>query len=79
MWRRPGGPEITHCETSAVTFQVLDEARIEAYLARVNPLDKAGSYAAQEHGETIIARIEGSFANVMGLPVERLRTVLESL
>jgi septum formation protein len=79
LWRRPGGPEITHCETSAVTFQVLDEARIEAYLARVNPLDKAGAYGIQEGRELILARYAGSFTNIMGLPLEWLAARLQEL
>ena len=41
----------------------------DGYFARVNPLDKAGAYGIQEHGERIIAGIRGNFDNVMGLPV----------
>ena len=59
-----------------VTFRPLDDAGIDAYFALVNPLDKAGAYGIQEHGERIIASIEGSFDNVMGLPVD---LVLEAL
>jgi len=54
-----GAVEMTHCETSEVTFQVLDEARIEAYLARVNPLDKAGAYGIQEGRELIFGAVCG--------------------
>ena len=54
----------------------LDAAEIDAYLRLVNPLDKAGGYAAQEHGERIIARYEGSWSNVMGLPMETLADTL---
>ena len=79
LWRRPGGPEITHCETSEVTFQVLEEARIEAYLARVNPLDKAGAYGIQEGRELILARYAGSFSNIMGLPLEWVAARLHEL
>ena len=44
---------------------------IKKYLARVDPLDKAGAYAAQGGGAEIIAKIEGSFTNVVGLPMEK--------
>ncbi len=63
-------PDATHCETSEVTFQTLDEARINAYFAQVNPLDKAGAYGIQEGRELILARYRGSFTNIMGLPLE---------
>jgi len=74
-----GAVEMTHCETSEVTFQVLDEARIEAYLARVNPLDKAGAYGIQEGRELILARYAGSFSNIMGLPLEWVAARLQEL
>jgi len=59
-------------ELTAVTFKPLTAAEIESYLAKVDVLDKAGAYAAQEHREIIIAGIEGSLSNVIGLPMERL-------
>lgn len=59
-----------------VTFHALDEKQIGEYLEKINPLDKAGAYAIQEHGEKIVAEISGSFSNVVGLPVERLREEL---
>lgn len=65
-------------ETTLVTFHKLSRAQITGYLGRINPFDKAGAYAIQESGETIIERIEGSFSNVVGLPVGRLQTELES-
>jgi len=37
----------------------------------VHPLDKAGAYAAQGHGAEIIAKINGSYTNVVGLPMEQ--------
>ena len=61
-----------------VTFHPLDAGQIRAYLARVNPLDKAGAYAIQEHGDLIISEISGSYSNVVGLPLERLREELQS-
>jgi septum formation protein len=60
-------------ETTLVTFRRLSRARIEEYLAGINPLDKAGAYAIQEGGDAIVARVRGSFSNVVGLPLERLR------
>lgn len=73
------GLEISFCERTLVWMKPFTAGEIAAYFLKVNPLDKAGAYAAQEHGDTIIERIEGSFTNVMGLPVERLRAALVPL
>ena len=62
--------------TSEVTLRVLDDAIIEAYLARVHTLDKAGGYAIQEHGELIVAGYAGSLTNIVGLPLEKLKQIL---
>jgi septum formation protein len=59
-----------------VLFHPLDPDQVNDYLTRINPLDKAGAYAVQEHGDKIISEISGSFSNVVGLPVEQLRTEL---
>lgn len=66
----PGGTRKVFHGSTDVTFQPLDDAEIDAYFALVDPLDKAGAYGIQEHGERIIAGIQGSFDNVMGLPVD---------
>ena len=63
-------------ETTFVTFHPMTAAEIERYLFLVNTLDKAGAYAIQEQGELIVREIAGSFSNVVGLPVERLRAEL---
>jgi len=55
-----------------VAFKKLREAQIQAYLQKVNPLDKAGAYAIQEYGKLLIKKISGSYSNVVGLPLERL-------
>ena len=65
-------------ETTFVTFRTLNEAQIEDYLSQVHTLDKAGAYAIQEHGERIVAEISGSYSNVVGLPMERLRAELRA-
>ena len=59
--------------STAVTFRQLHAGQIRRYLSRINPLDKAGAYAIQEEGDAIVKQISGSFSNVVGLPVERLR------
>jgi len=69
---RPGGGVRAFHELSEVVFRVLDDAAIDAYFRLVDPLDKAGAYGIQVHGERIVAEIRGSFENVMGLPVARL-------
>lgn len=65
-------------EVSSVRFRRLNEDAIRAYLAKVDPLDKAGAYAAQGHGAEIIARIVGSRTNVIGLPMEKTIAALRS-
>jgi septum formation protein len=60
-------------ESTRVKFRPREEVDLDAYLASVNPLDKAGAYAAQEDEGRLIAHLEGSMSNVVGLPVERLR------
>ncbi|MEY2519384.1 MAG: nucleoside triphosphate pyrophosphatase [Verrucomicrobiota bacterium] len=63
-------------EISRVQFRKLDPRAVAKYLAKIDPLDKAGAYAAQGHGTEIIARIEGSYSNVVGLPMEQTARVL---
>jgi septum formation protein len=63
---------------TAVTFRSLHANQIRQYLTRINPLDKAGAYAIQEEGDLIVKHIKGSFSNVVGLPLERLREELET-
>jgi septum formation protein len=71
--------EVTFAERTRVWMKALTAEQIRDYFTKVNPLDKAGAYGAQEFGELIIERVEGSFSNVMGLPVERVRGTLEKL
>ena len=59
-------------ETSLVTFRELSDQEIQTYLNDIQPLDKAGAYAAQNDEGRVIQKIEGLLSNVIGLPVERL-------
>ncbi|MFZ9746658.1 MAG: Maf family protein [Opitutaceae bacterium] len=61
---------------SSVRFRELDAAAIEAYLARVHTLDKAGGYGIQEHPELIVAGYEGSLTNIIGLPLAETKQIL---
>jgi septum formation protein len=65
-------------ENTTVIFKPLDAVKIRRYLTKVNPLDKAGAYAIQEEGDLIIEKVVGSYTNVVGLPMERLRTELNA-
>ncbi len=68
--------EKVFAEHTRVTFHPLTREQIRDYLGRIQPLDKAGAYAIQESGELIVERIEGSYSNVVGLPLGRLREEL---
>ena len=63
---------------SKVTFRELRDEEIEYYVDTYSPLDKAGAYGIQEWiGYVAVEHIEGSFYNVIGLPVQRLYVELE--
>ncbi len=74
-----GGVDEAHFVTSEVTFHPLRRDDMARYFEIVNPLDKAGAYGIQEGRELIIAGLNGSLNNVMGLPTEFLRERLEQL
>jgi len=74
--RRSTGDLAVFAETTRVTFRRLTARQIRDYIDRVPVLDKAGAYAIQERGDALVRKISGSFTNVVGLPVERLRAVL---
>ena len=69
------------CRTGAteteVFFADLTEGEISDYLATGEPMDKAGAYAVQGRAAAFIPRIEGSFSNVVGLPLAEVVTLLK--
>jgi septum formation protein len=71
-----GHRERLFATSTDVTFHPLTAAQIRDYLVKVNPLDKAGAYAIQEHGDMVVSGISGSFSNVVGLPIEQLAVEL---
>jgi septum formation protein len=71
IYQQTLGKSAVFHESSRVSFRRLSDTMIQSYLAKVDTLDKAGAYAAQGSGAEIIAKIEGSFTNVVGLPMEK--------
>lgn len=67
-------------DTTHVTFKDLSDAQIQYYLDKYQPYDKAGSYGIQEWiGFVGVSKIDGSYANVMGLPVDKVYEYLSKL
>ena len=65
---------------SHVTFKLLSDDEIDYYVSHYHPLDKAGAYGIQEWiGYVGVTRLEGSFFNVMGLPVQRIWEELKTI
>lgn len=66
-------PEVlSTTERTAVWFRDLDDSDVEWYLGTGEPLDKAGGYGIQDMGALLVERVDGSYANVVGLPVVAL-------
>jgi septum formation protein len=61
---------------SEVRFRELSADSIDRYLSRIDPLNKAGAYAAQIDAQSVIEQIDGSFTNVVGLPMETVPKLL---
>jgi septum formation protein len=76
---RTSGRTISGAVTTKVFFKKLTSAEIEGYIATGEPFDKAGSYAIQGIGSFMIPRIEGSYSNVVGLPLCEVISALEEL
>jgi len=76
---RNGAGAVRDCVTTGVVFAPISDTEIDEYVASGEPMDKAGAYAIQGLASKFVARIEGDYFNVMGLPValvyRRLREV----
>lgn len=68
---------ITQCVTTRVRFTNFSEKVARAYVATGEPMDKAGGYGIQGVGGMLVESIDGSYSNVVGLPVAELVAVLE--
>jgi len=65
--------------TTTVTFKSLSDEQIQAYLATGEPFDKAGAYAVQGLGAALVEKVDGSYTNVVGLPLDEVLEALRSL
>lgn len=74
-----GDERISDCAASDVWFRELSSREIDAYVASGQPLDKAGSYGAQDMAALFVERVDGEFWNVVGLPVCRLGQLMASI
>ena len=67
------GQQVVFSDRTTVYFRPLSSSEIEYYVTKYQPLDKAGAYGAQDWiGMVAVTRLEGSYYNVMGLPVHRV-------
>jgi septum formation protein len=73
------GRIVSDVEEVGVTFRSLTDDEIDAYIATGEPMDKAGAYGIQGYGATIVSRVDGDYFAVMGLALNRLMRLLESL
>ncbi|MEI6207807.1 MAG: Maf family nucleotide pyrophosphatase [Desulfuromonadales bacterium] len=73
------GIRISRCVSTEVSFKSLQESEIMGYIATGCPMDKAGSYAIQGGAVHFVRSINGSYSNVIGLPMTELYEVLQSM
>jgi septum formation protein len=74
----PNGRFVSFAEISRVEFHRLTKNEIDTYIRKIDPLDKAGAYAAQDGGAQVIRSIAGSHTNVVGLPMEKTTLALRA-
>ena len=72
------GREFADADASRVEFVPLSEEAIAWYIATEEPMDKAGAYAVQGRAGMFVRRIEGSYSNVIGLPMALVRDMLKA-
>lgn len=73
------GVHISRSVCTNVTFKQLEEKEIAAYIATGCPMDKAGAYAIQGGAVHFVRSINGSYTNVIGLPMTELYEVLQTM
>lgn len=76
-FRVQDGREVVDMVATRVTFKALSAAEIETYIESREPFGKAGAYGIQSKGSLFVKEIDGSYSNVVGLPLERLSEILD--
>ncbi len=76
---RQGAFEVGRVETTEVVFRALSDEEVEWYVASGEGRDKAGAYAIQGRAARFIPRIDGSYSNVVGLPIAAVAELMRSL
>jgi len=76
LWNLKLGEQICDIETSVVYFKPLDTKFLQAYINSEEPYDKAGAYGIQGKGKGFVEKYEGSLNNIIGLPIEKIQTIL---
>lgn len=74
-----GTTQLKALVTTEVHFRQLSETDIRAYVATGEPDDKAGGYGIQGRGAALVAGIQGSYTNVVGLPLETIAVLVQKL
>jgi septum formation protein len=74
-----GGSVLSGVESTHVTFSRISEDEIEWYVSTGEPMDKAGAYGIQGNASRFVERIEGSYSNVVGLPVNLVYRMVKRL
>jgi septum formation protein len=73
------GEKASGFEDTRIKFVEMSKTTIEQYVASGEPMDKAGAYAIQGSGKAFVEELEGSWSNVVGLPLELLKELLNKI
>lgn len=73
------GADAVGSESTDVTFRTLTDAEIDGFIRAVRPLDRAGAYTVDGPGSLLVARYDGCYHNVLGLPLVRLDRLLRGI
>ena len=72
----PSRKKMLRMEQTHIKMRIIKDEEIDRYILTGEPMDKAGAYAIQGEGRKFIEKIDGSFSNVVGLPLELLQEML---